>query len=42
MIYNNRGNLNILVPGAGLGRLAYDITKLGFSTQGNEFSFYMV
>jgi len=37
-----RGNLNILVPGAGLGRLAYDITKLGFSTQGNEFSFYML
>jgi len=37
-----RGNLNVLVPGAGLGRLAYDITKLGFSTQGNEFSFYML
>ncbi|ORX79885.1 N2227-domain-containing protein [Anaeromyces robustus] len=37
-----RGELNILVPGAGLGRLAYDITKLGFSTQGNEFSFYML
>jgi len=38
----NRCELNILVPGAGLGRLAYDITKLGFSTQGNEFSFYML
>jgi len=38
----DRGELNILVPGAGLGRLAYDITKLGFSTQGNEFSFYML
>ncbi|OUM67565.1 hypothetical protein PIROE2DRAFT_4969 [Piromyces sp. E2] len=38
----DRGNINILVPGAGLGRLAYDITKLGFSTQGNEFSFYML
>eukprot|EP00833_Pecoramyces_ruminatium_P014566 jgi/Orpsp1_1/1188598/evm.model.d7180000065976.1 len=39
---DERGELNILVPGAGLGRLAYDITKLGFSTQGNEFSFYML
>jgi len=39
---NERYKLNILVPGAGLGRLAYDITKLGFSTQGNEFSFYML
>jgi len=39
---DERGKLNILVPGAGLGRLAYDITKLGFSTQGNEFSFYML
>ncbi|KAG4108714.1 N2227-domain-containing protein [Neocallimastix lanati (nom. inval.)] len=37
-----RGDLNILVPGAGLGRLAYDIAKLGFSTQGNEYSFYML
>ncbi|RUS32778.1 hypothetical protein BC938DRAFT_474346, partial [Jimgerdemannia flammicorona] len=32
----------VLVPGAGLGRLAFDIAKEGFSCQGNEFSFYMV
>ncbi|KAI8913922.1 N2227-domain-containing protein [Powellomyces hirtus] len=37
-----RGNLHILVPGAGLGRLAFDIVKRGFSCQGNEFSFYML
>ena len=24
-----RGNIHVLVPGAGLGRLAYDIAKLG-------------
>ncbi|KAK9767014.1 hypothetical protein K7432_003489 [Basidiobolus ranarum] len=37
-----RGKLRVLVPGAGLGRLAYDICKKGFSCQGNEFSFYML
>lgn len=37
-----RGDVHILVPGAGLGRLAFDIAKSGFSCQGNEFSFYML
>jgi len=37
-----RRNLRVLVPGAGLGRLAYDIAKLGFACQGNEFSHYML
>ncbi|CAM6007046.1 unnamed protein product [Sphagnum balticum] len=31
-----------LVPGAGLGRLACEISRLGFITQGNEFSYYML
>lgn len=31
-----------LVPGAGLGRLALEISCLGFSSQGNEFSYYMM
>ncbi|KAK9676240.1 hypothetical protein RND81_11G063600 [Saponaria officinalis] len=31
-----------LVPGAGLGRLALEISRLGFACQGNEFSYYMV
>ncbi|XP_058071718.1 uncharacterized protein LOC131220871 isoform X2 [Magnolia sinica] len=31
-----------LVPGAGLGRLALDISCLGFASQGNEFSYYMM
>ncbi|KAJ7519174.1 hypothetical protein O6H91_20G026200 [Diphasiastrum complanatum] len=31
-----------LVPGAGLARLACEISRLGFMTQGNEFSYYML
>ncbi|KAI8337102.1 N2227-like protein-domain-containing protein [Chlamydoabsidia padenii] len=37
-----RGDVRVLVPGAGLGRLAYDIATHGFSCQGNEFTFYML
>ncbi|KAF9105460.1 hypothetical protein BGX27_009622 [Mortierella sp. AM989] len=37
-----RGDVNILVPGSGLGRLAFDIAHAGFSAQGNEFSYYML
>ncbi|KAL1132661.1 hypothetical protein AAG570_010613 [Ranatra chinensis] len=35
-------DINILVPGAGLGRLAYEIAKRGYSCQGNEFSLFML
>ncbi|KAF7726246.1 hypothetical protein EC973_008956 [Apophysomyces ossiformis] len=38
----DRGSIRVLVPGAGLGRLAFDIASAGFSCQGNEFSFYML
>ncbi|KAK4798298.1 hypothetical protein SAY86_030624 [Trapa natans] len=31
-----------LVPGAGLGRLALEISSMGFISQGNEFSYYMM
>jgi len=37
-----RGGINVLVPGSGLGRLAFDIAHEGFSAQGNEFSYYML
>ncbi|KAJ1963314.1 hypothetical protein IWQ62_003256 [Dispira parvispora] len=37
-----RNQRRILVPGAGLGRLALEIAARGFSCQGNEFSFYML
>jgi len=38
----DRAELKVLVPGAGLGRLAFEIAKLGFECQGNEFSLYML
>jgi len=38
----DRAGKKVLVPGAGLGRLAFDIAKLGFECQGNEFSLYML
>ena len=34
--------ISVLVPGAGLGRLMYEIAKMGFKSQGNEFSYYML
>ncbi|KAF7993206.1 hypothetical protein HCN44_006266 [Aphidius gifuensis] len=35
-------DVQILVPGAGLGRLAYEIAKRGYTCQGNEFSLFML
>ena len=37
-----RSKVKVLVPGAGLGRLAFDIANNGFECQGNEFSLYML
>ncbi|KAK9884076.1 hypothetical protein WA026_005014 [Henosepilachna vigintioctopunctata] len=37
-----RKNINVLVPGAGLGRLAFEITLKGFSCEGNEFNMFML
>ncbi|KAI5625269.1 carnosine N-methyltransferase isoform X1 [Silurus asotus] len=34
--------VKVLVPGAGLGRLAWEIASLGYSCQGNEWSFFML
>ncbi|XP_023658956.1 carnosine N-methyltransferase [Paramormyrops kingsleyae] len=34
--------VRILVPGAGLGRLAWEIARLGYACQGNEWSFFML
>ncbi|KAL1874944.1 hypothetical protein VTK73DRAFT_10313 [Phialemonium thermophilum] len=33
--------LQVLVPGAGLGRLAHDIARLGYNVTSNEWSMYM-
>jgi len=37
-----RQPVTILVPGAGLGRLAFEFAKRGFHCQGNEFSYFML
>ncbi|XP_037536614.1 carnosine N-methyltransferase [Nematolebias whitei] len=34
--------VSVLVPGAGLGRLAWEIAQLGYTCQGNECSFFML
>ncbi|KAF5890125.1 carnosine N-methyltransferase-like [Clarias magur] len=34
--------VKVLVPGAGLGRLAWEIANLGYACQGNEWSFFML
>lgn len=37
-----RQHVKILVPGAGLGRLNFELVKRGFWCQGNEFSYHML
>lgn len=37
-----RQNIRVLVPGAGLGRLVYDIYREGFSVEGNEVSYHQL
>ncbi len=37
-----RSQVRILTPGCGLARLTWEIAQLGFSCQGNEYSFYML
>lgn len=34
--------IKVLVPGAGLGRLTYEIAHRGFFCEGNEFSYFML
>ncbi|CAJ0951507.1 unnamed protein product, partial [Mesorhabditis belari] len=38
----DRENIQILVPGAGLGRLAWEFVERGFSVQANEYSMFML
>ena len=38
----NKKDLKILIPGTGLGRLQYEISKLGFNTVGIEVSYFML
>ncbi|VDM41117.1 unnamed protein product [Toxocara canis] len=41
-VVEKRSEVNVLVPGAGLGRLAWQLVLDGFSVQGNEFSLFML
>ncbi|KAF9445487.1 N2227-domain-containing protein [Macrolepiota fuliginosa MF-IS2] len=38
---SERPTMRILVPGSGLGRLAWEISQLGFITRAVEFSYFM-
>uniref|UniRef100_UPI00358FC6E9 carnosine N-methyltransferase n=1 Tax=Myxine glutinosa TaxID=7769 RepID=UPI00358FC6E9 len=40
--YCNPEYVHVLVPGAGLGRLAWELASLGYTCQGNEWSLYML
>ena len=37
-----RCHLSVLVPGAGLGRLAFEVCKAGYSVEGNEISYHQL
>ena len=40
--FSDAGRVSILVPGAGLGRLAFELAQRGYTCQGNEFSMFML
>lgn len=40
--YSESKSIKVLVPGAGLGRLVFEIARNGYTCQGNEFSLFML
>lgn len=40
--FSDASGVSILVPGAGLGRLAFELAQRGYACQGNEFSMFML
>ena len=40
--YKDPAGVSVLVPGAGLGRLAFEFVARGYSCEGNEFSIFML
>lgn len=38
----DKGTVKVLVPGSGLGRLVFEICKLGFDVEGNELSYHQL
>ncbi|PVD36231.1 hypothetical protein C0Q70_03209 [Pomacea canaliculata] len=39
---HDRRSVSVLVPGAGLGRLAHEFARRGYNCQGNEWSLFML
>eukprot|EP00727_Mastigamoeba_balamuthi_P010121 m51a1_g5731 hypothetical protein (545) ;mRNA; r:1133463-1136870 len=39
---SRREEVRVLTPGAGLGRLTFEVAARGFYSQGNEFSYFML
>lgn len=39
--HDQRAGRKVLIPGSGLGRLAWEVSELGFDTTANELSFFM-
>lgn len=37
-----RSHINVLVPGAGLGRLAFEVNRTGYAVEGNEISYHQL
>jgi len=37
-----RGNVKVLVPGAGLGRSVFEINRAGYTVEGNEISYHQI
>lgn len=37
-----RSRISVLVPGAGLGRLAFEINRAGYTVEGNEISYHQL
>ena len=40
--FSDTTEVNVLVPGAGLGRLCFEIANRGYTCQGNEVSLFML
>ena len=39
---NNKGDVKVLVPGAGLGRLVFELCRQGYTVEGNEISYHQL
>ena len=41
-LYPDKASMRVLVPGAGLGRLLFELCRAGFTARGNEISYHML